>query len=430
MWMRVKTRGSVSARSASSSTTQSSTALASLGEDVDDVPGRAAAGADQHQLHRARARLGALLGCGAEHELVSALGPPDEGAVLEPFHAGFHVSRSCHRGGRLSTGAMPGILLGGASRSDATGDRDQRPFCFATAGRCTGKRLEEPMDKPRIFLGSSGKQEKLLQALTRGLSDIAHVEPWMTSFNPGTSTLERLLELTQGLILQRSFLHRTIGRRAVRRLLLRPTWARASPRDNVVFEAGLFGGVLGNAPNLHPPCRWGEASSDLLGLTCVRYDGAVTPSEMRTVNQKIRKAIENEGRVTRIEGSWWHFSLTERTAKEPDAISLLKISRDRNGALELTGRMARGWKSVGKILERGGKGEDRLPASSSIGRASGRWIRTAAAGGGVGEIRLESGPRIRLLHDSRGCQPECQHADSRCLVARGSPGHQHSGRSR
>jgi hypothetical protein len=45
------------------------------------------------------------------------------------------------------------------------------------------------MDKPRIFLGSSGKQEKLLQALTRGLSDIARVDPWTTSFNPGTSTL-------------------------------------------------------------------------------------------------------------------------------------------------------------------------------------------------------------------------------------------------
>jgi hypothetical protein len=33
------------------------------------------------------------------------------------------------------------------------------------------------MDKPRLFLGSSGKQAKLLQALTRGQSDIAHVEP-------------------------------------------------------------------------------------------------------------------------------------------------------------------------------------------------------------------------------------------------------------
>ena len=51
------------------------------------------------------------------------------------------------------------------------------------------------MDKPRIFLGSSGMQEKLLQALTRGLEDVAHVYPWTTSFNPGTTTLDRLLEL-------------------------------------------------------------------------------------------------------------------------------------------------------------------------------------------------------------------------------------------
>ena len=51
------------------------------------------------------------------------------------------------------------------------------------------------MEKPRIFLGSSGKQAKLLQALTRGLEDCAHVHPWTTSFNPGTTTLDRLVEL-------------------------------------------------------------------------------------------------------------------------------------------------------------------------------------------------------------------------------------------
>ena len=55
------------------------------------------------------------------------------------------------------------------------------------------------MDKPRIFLGSSSMQEKLLHALTHGLEDIAHVDPWTTSFNPGTTALERLLELTQQL---------------------------------------------------------------------------------------------------------------------------------------------------------------------------------------------------------------------------------------
>jgi hypothetical protein len=51
------------------------------------------------------------------------------------------------------------------------------------------------MDKPRIFLGSSGKQKKLLQALTRGLEDVAHVDLWTTSFHPGTTTLARLVEL-------------------------------------------------------------------------------------------------------------------------------------------------------------------------------------------------------------------------------------------
>ena len=53
------------------------------------------------------------------------------------------------------------------------------------------------MTKPRIFLGSSGKQAKLLQAITRGLADVADVEPWTTTFNPGRSTLDRLVELSQ-----------------------------------------------------------------------------------------------------------------------------------------------------------------------------------------------------------------------------------------
>jgi hypothetical protein len=46
-----------------------------------------------------------------------------------------------------------------------------------------------------LFLGSSGKQKKPLDALTRALDDVAHVEPWTTSFHPGTTTLGRLFEL-------------------------------------------------------------------------------------------------------------------------------------------------------------------------------------------------------------------------------------------
>jgi predicted nucleotide-binding protein len=96
------------------------------------------------------------------------------------------------------------------------------------------------IDKPRIFLGSSGMQEKLVQALTRGLEDCAHVEPWTTSFNPGTTTLGRLVELAHEV----DFAAFVFARDDWTTTSLPATPAagpgQASPRDNVVFEAGLF----------------------------------------------------------------------------------------------------------------------------------------------------------------------------------------------
>src|SRR6478609_6381357 len=161
--------------------------------------------------------------------------------------------------------------------------------------------------KPRIFLGSAGKQAKLVQALTRGLADVADVEPWTTVFNPGVSTLDRLVELTHEV----DFAAFIFGQDDRTSDPNSDTGVgQASPRDNVVFEAGLFGGALGMRRTFILHARGAKLPSDLLGLTCVRYDSAMTPSEMRTVNQKICKAIENEGQLTRIEGSRWQFSLT------------------------------------------------------------------------------------------------------------------------
>jgi hypothetical protein len=248
------------------------------------------------------------------------------------------------------------------------------------------------MDKPRIFLGSSAEQEKLLQALTRGLSDIAHVEPWMTSFNPGMSTLERLLELTQEVDFAAFVFAHDDWTTSRPSAASQAGSAQASPRDNVVFEAGLFGGVLGLRRTFILHASGAKIPSDLLGLTSVRYNGALTPSEMKIVNQKIRKAIEDEGRITRIEGFWWQFSLTERTAGEPSVLGLLKISRDRKGALDLTGRSwredgrlsARYWSEALKEREEGifyyWKGE--RPLDSNAPQLD-----------GVGEIRLESPDR-------------------------------------
>src|SRR5919112_2342026 len=157
--------------------------------------------------------------------------------------------------------------------------------------------------KPRIFLGSSGQQEKLLRALTRGLEDIADVDAWTTVFNPGVSTLDRLVELTREV----DFAAFIFAQDDWTTKGASPETAsgEASPRDNVVFEAGLFGGALGMRRTFILHADDSKLPSDLLGLTSVRYDPATSAAEMRVVNQKLRKAIEQEGRVVRIEGPWW-----------------------------------------------------------------------------------------------------------------------------
>jgi hypothetical protein len=124
---------------------------------------------------------------------------------------------------------------------------------------------------------------------------------------------------------------------------------QASPRDNVVFEAGLFGSAIGMNRTFILHANGAKLPSDLLGLTSVRYDPATTAAEMRSVNEKLRQAIESEGRIARIEGAWWQFSLTERSAEEPSAVSLLRISRDRRGTLEVAGR---GWQADGTLSSR------------------------------------------------------------------------------
>jgi len=250
------------------------------------------------------------------------------------------------------------------------------------------------MSKPRIFLGSSGKQEKLLQALARGLEEVALVDPWTTSFQPGTTTLERLLELVHEVDFAAFVFARDDWTSTSPPQSPLPESGQASPRDNVVFEAGLFGGVLGMRRTFILHANGAKLPSDLLGLTSVRYGEATTASEMRVVNQKLRQAIENGGRVARIEGLWWQHSLTELSVKEPSAVSLLRISRDRDGSLELTGRS---WGVTGGLSSR--YWSEAVKERKDSGGVFYYWKGerpmdpNAPQLDGTGEIRLESADR-------------------------------------
>ena len=144
---------------------------------------------------------------------------------------------------------------------------------------------------------------------------------------------------------------------------------------------------------------------------------------MRVINQKLRKAIENEGRVARIEGLWWQFSLTELGPLEPSAVSLLRISRDRNGALELTGRS---WQSDGRLSARYWceASKERKEPSGVFYYWKGERPRDSNAPqmDGTGEILLESADRASGYWTTRSDTPASVKARTAGVFWRADPG--------
>jgi predicted nucleotide-binding protein with TIR-like domain len=275
--------------------------------------------------------------------------------------------------------------------------------------------------KPRIFLGSSAQQEKLLQALTRGLQDIADVDAWTTVFNPGVSALDRLVELTREVdfaafvFAQDDWTTKGASPEAAS--------GQASPRDNVVFEAGLFGGALGIRRTFILHANGAKLPTDLLGLTSIRYDPDTTPAIVRQINQKLRKAIAAEGRISRLEGDWWQLSLTARTELEPSAVSLLTISRDRPGTLEVSGRS---WQADGTLSARywSEASKERVDPAGIFYFWKGERPRDPNAPQleGTGEIRLESVDRAGGYWTTRAEGANAFYARTSGIYLRADPG--------
>jgi hypothetical protein len=111
----------------------------------------------------------------------------------------------------------------------------------------------------------------------------------------------------------------------------------------------------------------------------------------RAINQKLRKAIETEGRRGPVEGLWWQLSLTVRSDDEPSAIGFLRIAPDRDGGLNVTGRA---WQEDGTLSARywGEAAKERRDPAGVLYFWKGERPRHANAPqlAGTGEISLET----------------------------------------
>jgi hypothetical protein len=198
---------------------------------------------------------------------------------------------------------------------------------------------------------------------------------------------------------------------------------QASPRDNVVFEAGLFGGALGIRRTFILHANGAKLPTDLLGLTSIRYDPDTTPAIVRQINQKLRNAIAAEGRISRLEGDWWQLSLTARTELEPSAVSLLTISRDRARALQVSGRS---WQADGMLSARywSEAAKERVDPAGIFYFWKGERPRhpNAPQLEGTGEIKLESVDRADGYWTTRSQGADAFHARTSGIYFRADPG--------
>jgi hypothetical protein len=154
------------------------------------------------------------------------------------------------------------------------------------------------MTKPRVFIGGAAESDDLVAELSEGLADVAEVWSWRDVFRLSDYTLQALQRAAN----QVDFAVLVFGRDDVTTSRKKQA---SSPRDNVVYEAGLFAGNLGEYRTFIVHALDTKIPTDHLGVTMARYDG--DDPDLSDAVREIRKRVGELGArlAHRISGPWW-----------------------------------------------------------------------------------------------------------------------------
>jgi len=184
---------------------------------------------------------------------------------------------------------------------------------------------------PTLFIGSAKESEAVVDALEAELRDVVTVERWdLDTFRPGRFTLPQLSSAGQ----RADFAVFVLGQddRTESR-----GHAQPSPRDNVIFEAGLFTAILGTERTFFLVDAHGtKIPSDWSGIGYLTYD----PAKQRPRDvvfeavRKIKERVHEMGGIRpphpsrHITGHWWQFVLNR---DDGSVVSLIEIAHDDSG---------------------------------------------------------------------------------------------------
>jgi predicted nucleotide-binding protein len=150
------------------------------------------------------------------------------------------------------------------------------PSASASQGRNAAREAIKPQ-RPRLFIGSSSEGLRPAEALQANLDRDAECTIWSQGVfglsNASIESLERQLRSSQFAVLVLTADDATESRGE----------KRHSPRDNVIFELGLFMGALGRARTfiVKPRSQDLKMPSDLAGIGAADYDDSRSDGNLR-----------------------------------------------------------------------------------------------------------------------------------------------------
>ncbi len=226
----------------------------------------------------------------------------------KPYYAALEAADAAWRGGRLDLAKMEELLTSALAAQlvdvvEAATGSSLAPDANTTADSTEDappevKRGRPPIEtaqKPRLFIGSSAEGLDPAEELQVNLEYEAEVTLWT----------QGIFGLTHGTL---DSLAKTLESHDFAALVLTPDdlltkrdEEKKAPRDNVLFELGLFIGKIGPSRTfiVHPRDAEMHLPSDLVGVTTATYDAARSDGNLRAalgpVATKLKNAIRDQG---------------------------------------------------------------------------------------------------------------------------------------
>lgn len=180
-------------------------------------------------------------------------------------------------------------------------------------------------DRPHIFVGSATETEelaeKIAKALKKALKGRVDIALWRQVFRLGVvtlSALQREAAKCDFAVFVWGISDLTVSRRQRSR----------APRDNVVYEAGLFAGALGAQRVFVVHANNTKIPSDYNGVTTARFDPKAP--DIDDIVQQICDGVKNVGTkpMTRLSGHWWQLVSTK---DDKSVLSFFEVKPDSDG---------------------------------------------------------------------------------------------------